>query len=437
MLIRKRYTSSYTDSIFLSRIINSDSINIFELAHPFTFKNEIIGLIRIGLTTAPLQDINKRIFRRLIITTLVLIIIGFFMFTFIFIRQRLGYLQKRYEIVETYSSTIIDNVSDAIIVFDKAGGIKIFNIAAEILFRKNKREALQFSIENLFTEEECKSLYEKEIPFHQMNCIIADQIRYILVSRSSFHDSDGLEYIILVVKDLTEQKLLEEQIERKQRLTAMGELASGVAHEIRNPLNAIGTIIQQLKNDFKPSNNDDEYQELTEIVYGEVHRINDTIQDFLRFARPEPIQVSNFSITELFDQLKKQYQSILEKRNIKFYIDYKWTGNVLWDKRQMKQVLINIIQNSIDAINKNGSISIELSSINKTDVELKITDDGPGMDQKTKENIFNLYFTTKAKGTGIGLSIVQRIIYEHGGIISVESESGKGTTFILRLKIAD
>ena len=426
-------TESFTDSVFLSRIIDTDSLQLFEIVHPFTFKEETIGLIRIGLSTAPIQDINKRIFRRLIIITVVLITIGLFMFTLIFIRQRLSFLQKRYDIVDTYSSNIIESVSDVIIVFDKAGDVKIFNNAAEILFKKKKHEALQASIEMLFTEEQCKNLFEKKDAFHQLNCKIGNQKKYLLVSRSSFHDSDNLEYTILVIKDLTEQKLLEEQVERKQRLTAMGELASGVAHEIRNPLNAIGTIIQQLKKDFKPSSDTEEYNELTGIVYSEVRRINDTIQDFLRFARPEPIQASEFSITELFDQLSKQYQSLLDEKEINLNVTINWTGKVFWDQNQIKQVLINIIQNAIEAIDQNGKINIELSSVNKKDLEIRITDDGPGMDVKIKENIFNLYYTTKAKGTGIGLSLVQRIIYEYGGVINVESELGQGTSFIITL----
>lgn len=426
-------TESITDSVFLSRIIDTDSLQLFEIVHPFTFKEETIGLIRIGLSMAPIQDINKRIFRRLIIITVVLITIGLLMFTLIFIRQRLSFLQKRYEIVDTYSSNIIESVSEVIIVFDKAGDIKIFNNAAEILFKKKKQEALETSIEKLFTEEQCKNLFEKKDAFHQLNCTINDQKKYLLVSRSIFHDSDKLEYTILVIKDLTEQKLLEEQFERKQRLTAMGELASGVAHEIRNPLNAIGTIIQQLKKDFKPGSDTEEYNELTDIVYSEVRRINDTIQDFLRFARPEPIQASEFSITELFDQLSKQYQSLLDEKKISLSVAINWTGEVFWDQNQIKQALINIIQNAIEAIDKNGKINIELSSVNKKDLEIKITDDGPGMDEKIKENIFNLYYTTKAKGTGIGLSLVQRIIYEHGGVIIVESELEKGTSFIIKL----
>ena len=112
-----------------------------------------------------------------------------------------------------------------------------------------------------------------------------------------------------------------------------------------------------------------------------------------------------------------------------------WQKEVFWDKRQIHQVFLNIIQNAVDSIGKDGNIWLSLDLINNNDLELKFADDGSGMSDDIRSNIFNLYFTTKAKGTGIGLSIVQRIIYEHGGIITVESESDKGTSFIIRLPI--
>ncbi|HID40020.1 MAG TPA: GHKL domain-containing protein, partial [Calditrichaeota bacterium] len=248
-------------------------------------------------------------------------------------------------------------------------------------------------------------------------------------------DSDENENTILVIRDVTEQKQMQAQLERQQRLTAMGELASGVAHEIRNPLNTIGTIVQQLDKDFEPEQDKDEYHELAGLVYNEVKRINDTIQDFLNFARPQPLQPSRFRLAGMFAELRKQYASVLQSKNIRMAIDLEWQGDVYWDANQMKQVFINIIQNAIEAMNKNGTIAITVNSIAGRFVEIHLKDSGPGMSEKIRQNIFNLYFTTKAKGTGIGLSIVQRIIYEHGGIIYVESEPGKGTVFIIKMPV--
>jgi signal transduction histidine kinase len=428
-------TQSLRDSLFLTRTVEFDTLEVFEAVHPFAFKGETIGLLRVGLAMEPIQEINQRIYRRLIIITIILVVTGSFMFTFIFTRQRFKLLQKQYEVVETYSGNIISNVSDAIIVYDQIDGIKIFNSAAEDLFKITKDHVLGISLQDFLNKSGCEIILEPSSTLQQISCTIKNQKKFLLVSRNRYFEIENKEIIILVIRDLTEQRKLEEQMQRAQRLTAMGELASGVAHEIRNPLNTIGTIIQQLDKDFEPKKDADEYHELAGLVQGEVKRINETVQDFLRFARPEPIQPESFEIQPFLEMVEKQYQYLLNERNINLTIKSGWQGKVSWDKRQIRQVFLNIIQNAIDAINKEGNIILSLELINVNEVEVKISDDGPGMLNDIRSNIFNLYFTTKAKGTGIGLSIVQRIIYEHGGIITVESESDKGTSFIIRLPI--
>ena len=428
-------TRSLHDTLFLTRTVKFDTLDVFEAVHPFTFEGETIGLLRVGLAMDAFQEINQRIYRRLILITIILIIIGSFMFIFIFTRQRFALLQKQYSVVETYSGNIIDNVSDAIIVYDKNYGIKIFNSAAEILFSYKKSQLLGNSPEDFLRKIGCGNILTSFSTLQQLTCTIRNQKKVLLVSRSGFQDSDNNEIVILVIRDLTEQKRIEEQMQREQRLTAMGELASGVAHEIRNPLNTIGTIIQQLKKDFKPEKDAEEYHELAELVQGEVIRINETVEDFLRFARPEPIQPEAFEIEPFLKMVEKQYHYNFKEHNISFSLKLNWHGSVIWDKRQIRQVFLNIIQNAIEAINKDGSIKLTLDKLNSNEIEIKISDDGPGMSSEISSNIFNLYFTTKARGTGIGLSIVQRIIYEHGGSITVESEHDKGTIFSIRLPI--
>ncbi len=277
-------------------------------------------------------------------------------------------------------------------------------------------------------------MYVKSL-LKQIKCPIKNQLKDLMVSKSSFTDSDGVENTILVIRDLTEQKQMEAQLQRQERLTAMGELASGVAHEIRNPLNTIGTIIQQLDKDFEPVKEKEAYHQLAGLVYAEVKRINKTVQEFLRFARPEPVQPSPFKLRELFNPLKHQYKSVLEKRQIKLIMQLNYDSEVVWDSGQMKQVLMNLIQNAAEAIDKKGTISVTVSLVADREVAIRISDDGPGMPEAVRINIFNLYYTTKAKGTGIGLSIVQRIVYEHHGVISVESQPGRGTRFIIKLPV--
>ncbi|MEJ2055478.1 MAG: hypothetical protein P8X42_16305, partial [Calditrichaceae bacterium] len=133
---------SLIDSSFQSRTVQFDSIEVFEAVLPFSYGGEIIGLFRIGLSLEPVQDINKRIYRRLVVITIILIIIGFGLFVYLFTRQRLNLLQKQYEVIETYSGNIINNVSDAIIVLDSSKGIKVFNDASEKLFSEDRKTIL-------------------------------------------------------------------------------------------------------------------------------------------------------------------------------------------------------------------------------------------------------------------------------------------------------
>jgi len=424
---------AYTDSAFGTRNVVFQDNEVFEAVHPLSYKGEMLGLFRLGLSLKPVEDINDRIYRRLIIITFFFSLIGFVILVYIFTRQRLDILQKQYQVVETYTGNIIENVSDAIIVIDQDEGIQIFNTAAEKLFRKNRIKIQGRKLDHIFTETDCKQLLDNNARLHQLSCSVGKVKRELLISKGRFVNHQDKENIILVIRDLTDQKQLEAQLERQKRLTAMGELASGVAHEIRNPLNTIGTIIQQLDKDFEPASEQEEYHELAGLVYGEVKRINDTVQDFLRFARPEPLQPSLFRIEELLKQIEKQYNSVLSGQSINLQINLGWKGEVYWDNRQIKQVLINLIQNAAEAIGQKGNLIIDVESVSNMNVQIKFMDDGPGMSEEIRQNIFNLYFTTKASGTGIGLSIVQRIIYEHGGIVTVESKEGAGSTFLIRL----
>ena len=212
----------------------------------------------------------------------------------------------------------------------------------------------------------------------------------------------------------------------------MGELASGVAHEIRNPLNTIATIIQQLGKDFKPVSESDEYYSLTKLVQKEVKRINNSIKNFLNFAKPEPVKFYVFTLSELISEIKHLYQNHLSNKNISFNINQKWDGKVNWDKDKIKQVFINLIKNSEDSIDANGKIDFIVSQ-DKENILITMSDTGKGISKDNLSKIFNLYFTTKSDGSGIGLSIIQRIITEHNGIISVDSELNIGTTFNIKI----
>lgn len=422
---------------FEYRQIENDSLDVFEAVHPFVHLGRVVGLFRLGLSMEPIRVINDRVYRRLFVISIFLIVLGTIFLTIFFTRQRYNILRRRYDIVETYSGNVIQNVSDAIVVANSEKGIDIFNKAAEKLFETSTEDVKGKPVSVLFSSPQCDDIIAMQNGIRQFECSLNREKKFLLISKSVIQASTDQQNTIYVIHDLTQQKTLEEQVQRTARLSAMGELASGVAHEIRNPLNAIGTIVQQLDKDFEPVNDQEEYHELAGLVYNEVKRINDTVQDFLRFARPEPVQPQWFQLHQLLEELQKQYAAINANRSIRFKINIADDihKKVFWDKRQIKQVFINIIQNAIEAIDKEGEILVSAAQINNQEIEISINDSGPGMSDELREHIFNLYFTTKAQGTGIGLSIVQRIVYEHGGSIRVESSLGKGSSFLIQLPV--
>ncbi len=413
------------------KILDFDSTQIFVAEHPFFYKGKKIGLFRLGLSTEALENINRRIYKRLMVLSLILIGIALLILTFAFVRQRYDILHKQYTVIETYSSNIIENVSDAIIVFDSKG-IKIFNKSAEHLFQRERQEVLGKSLESCGFNEILNALPSAVDQIQEIEISTGQEPKTVLISVSSFQDSENQENWILVLRDITRQKQLEAHMKRQEQLTAVGQLAAGVAHEIRNPLNSISTIVQQLKRDFRPVEDHDLYNQLTDIVYNEVKRINQKINEFLRFSRPEPVRPDHFLLSQWLQSIVAQYQPSFNERNIEFNLIVDWDGEVFWDANQMRDVLSNLIQNALDAMPDGGQLTIAVRKENEK-IILNVKDSGSGIPPELKDKIFNLYFTTKASGTGIGLSLVQRIVFEHDGLIQLESEPGRGTTFKLLL----
>ncbi len=428
-------STALKDSAFAWRIIDTDSIKVFEAVHPFTHKNRVVGLFRLGLSLDPLNAINERIVRRIIIIGIILLVLGSLLFIYIFTRQNFDLLQKRFKVVESYSNKVLQNVSDAVIVLDENDHIKIINSAARKLFHTIDPNLNTKKLSDLVSREDCPGLLNIQIGLLQTECVINNQKKYLLVSTSQFTAENNAKNTILVIRNLTQQKIIEEQMQRKERLVAMGELASGVAHEIRNPLNTISTITQQINKDFEPIERQEEFHSLADLVNKEIKRINNTVNSFLKFSKPEKIVLKEFLLSDLINQIEKQYKPMLSEKLIVFEKDILWDGIVNWDRNQIQQVFMNLIQNSFDAIDRNGTIKFKTALDTNDQVKIEIIDNGQGISKHIMNKIFNLYFTTKAKGTGIGLSMVQRIIFEHGGTISLDSEENKGTNFIILLPI--
>ncbi|NLT52291.1 MAG: PAS domain-containing protein [Ignavibacteria bacterium] len=429
----KFLTNSFNEAKYHWRITEFEDEEIFEAVSTVSTEDLKVGLLRIGLSMKSLEEARNRIFWRSILMGAGIIIFGLVIFSAIIMRLNYEILQKNFSAIESFSSKVLENVADAILVTDLQNRITSSNKAANALFGKKVNQA-NSGLSDLFGDETAGEINNTDWKIKNIACTINNEAKNFLITKSQFRDKTQELKKVIVIKDFTELKKLEENVQRNARLSAMGELASAVAHEIRNPLNSISTIIQLLIKDFQPADNENEFNDLTKIVYNEVGRINKTIVNFLQFATPEKLSPAEFPLSSLLKQLKIQFTKLLSEKNISLEIDNNTDTVVIWDNDKILQVLINLIQNAAEAIKENGRVKISVEVLSEN-IEIKITDSGPGIPPNVLPKIFNLYFTTKTTGSGIGLSLVQKIIENHGGIINVQNIASGGAEFTINLPI--
>lgn len=227
-----------------------------------------------------------------------------------------------------------------------------------------------------------------------------------------------------------ELKKTQEELKRSERLKAVGTLAAGMAHEIKNSLTGIKTFTEYLPSKGADSDFRDRFHK---IVSSEVNKINDIVQQLLDFSKPKPLQLKPCNIHNLINQTLSFLNNDFIKGSIKVNKNYDPAPSLLnIDPNQIQQVFLNLFLNSIDAMKEGGTLTIT-TQLTQNNAEIIIQDTGIGISKKDLEHVFDPFYSTKEKGTGLGMSIVYGIIKEHKGEISVESEVGKGASFKIRL----
>jgi signal transduction histidine kinase len=232
----------------------------------------------------------------------------------------------------------------------------------------------------------------------------------------------------------------EEALRRRDRLAAMGELASTVAHEVRNPLNAIGMTAQRLRREFvgedlaaRPQDQA-ELRELLDVLSGETQRINRIVQQFLDYARPPRLNPRQGSLRDMLADAAESLRAKAAARRVSLDTDVTGVGEALFDPDQLKQAVDNLLRNAIDASPEGGRVTLRARATTSGHV-IVVEDEGPGIPPEQLPKIFDLYFTTKADGTGVGLAVTHQIVDAHHGSIEVDSLPGKGTRMIVSLPL--
>ncbi len=365
--------------------------------------------------------------------------------------------QVDYNQLETFNRNIIQSLDSGLLTIDPNGKINFLNRTAEDILNRAEGELKNVSIYDLFPEigQVINKIKMKTLDslddYQRYETLLVNpegEKVHLGFSISSLTDPEGsLIGHTLIFQDITKFREMEEQMKRVDKMAAIGLLAAGMAHEIRNPLAALSGSIQLLQSELKL---DDHQQHLMEITLRESERLNALITDFLLFAHPLQTHKMLWDLgkmmeetLDLFTHSPSCHQGIsISRPNLPKKIQARV------DSEQMKQVFWNLLINASQAMPDEGEIRIRLQKTEdgggipflfqpprkeNTWVKIEITDSGKGITPVEKEKVFEPFFTTKAGGTGLGLAIVHKIIENHNGLIKVESEVGKGSTFTIFL----
>ena len=354
--------------------------------------------------------------------------------------------QKDIVDLEMLKENIIQNISSGLVALDERNKIIVFNRGAEVIFKIDSKDAIHKDISDIIPHIMPYLKIHSPHKFSQLSYKGKEgQQIDLLLNISPLKEYDGSNKgKILVFQDTTRIREMEQEVKRMEDMAMLGELAAGIAHEIRNPLASISGSIQVL-NDSLSKEETHINRRLIEIVLREVSRLDHLVNDFLQFARPQRIEIEEFELNQLIMDtlyLFQNSQSWSEHLDIDTKIMSPLT--IKSDPHQLKQIFWNIFLNASEAMPKGGLISINAqketnfksSSESIESVRIKIEDNGPGLDPKIAKEIFKPFSTTKKDGSGLGLAIVKRLVEGLGGKVSGENLASEGTAITIRLPVS-
>ena len=239
-----------------------------------------------------------------------------------------------------------------------------------------------------------------------------------------------------VVKLLNKTRKLEAEAQIADRLAYVGTLASGLAHEIRNPLNAMNMNLQMLEEEVQERyvEGGEEFKELLQAIKGEIHRLERLVNNFLTYARPQKLHLAENDINAVISEVIRFLRAEIEQKNISIELNLdSYLPKIELDEQHIKQAIMNILINAKQILKEGGIISITTRIGSEGKIIIEIADNGPGISEEMRNKIFDIFFSTRGGGTGLGLPIAQKIIESHGGRIELWSEQGQGTRFTISL----
>ena len=405
-----------------SRIIEFQDRDVLETVRQFKY-GEFDGLFRVGLSLYGYRQIADSVKRQVWLVVAALIIIGMLGFGAVVGFQNFDLLKDNLQKANVMSRSILDSLPGPVVAVDSTLKITDINSAALDLFGLKGHDVREYH--SLFPDD----------PFHISQVLSSKRTagferdmgnsgqRFFVTATPLIAFNGAVMGAIAIAQDITDIRKLGQMVESRKRLSEMGALAASMAHEIRNPLNAIGITIQRMKAEIRAVDGQAEYDSFLDGLKMEISRLNSIIEKFLTVARSVKPKMVKTGIDDLISSVVDLFgdQSRAQHIAIKWKPESKLEAQI--DKDALTQALLNVVKNSMEALSAGGNIEIISDHIGEK-IRISVIDDGPGIEDAS--SALMPFHTTKEGGTGLGLATASSILADHGGELVIESSAGKG-----------
>lgn len=414
---------------------------------PSTWSDELerVGqqkyMILVELDLAAFNQAVRQQFLQIVILSVILLLVGIGGWLSLLTLEGLKGSQSRLSRIKAFRDTLISSLPVGLIVTDSKGKIVLCNQFAEQIASVAENRVVGSAPEDVLAAELAQALNldiedqkRQTAGAVQREIVLPDAqgvMRTLHLNSLSIVESEGTPAgVMLLIQDLSQVKSLEEELRRSERMAALGKMAAGVAHELRNPLSSIKGLAILLKSRFQEKSPD---QETADILVQEVERLNRSIGELLDYARPQKLIKEDVHPEEVVRKAASLIRMDAESVGVRVEIQMEDDlPLVLADQDKLNQVFLNLFLNSIQAMEHGGQLDIRVATQGRN-VLFTVKDTGCGVNKEDLPRVFDPYFTTKPEGTGLGLAMSVKIIEEHGGTITFESEPDAGTTVVVSL----